>query len=57
MEMVPFLILGLLNPWQNPQSQFAKNELRETAKVPYSATGTRKDKAVFLGRGLPKDRP
>lgn len=43
MEMVPFPILGVLNTWQNPQSQFAKNELRETAKVPYSATGTRKD--------------
>lgn len=44
MEMVPFAIVGLLTLGpENPQSKFAKNRLRETAKVPYSASGMRKD--------------
>lgn len=42
--MVLFLILGALTLGpEKPQSQFAKNGLREAAKVPYSATGMSKD--------------
>lgn len=42
--MVPFPIFGTLtlDPG-DPQSQFAKNGLRETAKVPPYAPGMRKD--------------
>lgn len=39
---LPHLEALALGP-ENLQSQFAKNGLKETAKVPYSATGMRKD--------------